>query len=516
MRSGAREQAEAMTALVVEAERRGMPVPEQAKYMMLRQEAERRGLFPWTSLDGFIGDVNPTLFQFEHIPQLSQVANQLIEGQITRLLVIMPPRYLKTEVFGRLLLAYFLRKFPTSLAGLVSYNATKAWEVSENARSYYLQSGGRLRPSAAAKKFWGTQAGGELWAGGVAEGLIGRGYHLGVVDDPIDPEKVRSPTYQRRFQDWWPAKWLSRQEPGARIVVDMQRLGSDDPIDFLLRREVGEKVEKAPEYWHVYVLDEIKSEEPLGRWNGPAGLPPTCTLINDPRPRGQILAPSRFSKKEVLRMQRTAGPYITATQRQQRPLRPTGDFWKEKWFRTYTALPSHAYHGGKDWDTAYSKEERNAANAWVESYRGPAPSAANSLEFPIYIHDLGWEWMEFPQLVEWMAGMSGPHYVEAKASGKSAVQSLKVHGVPVDEVLVPGDKLARASAVQPTVTSGRVYVREAVVQTLLMGEHQGLLRVTAEALMFGAGGLDLNDAFVQALHRHLGLGAKPRRLAQVW
>jgi len=49
-----------------------------------------------------------------------------------------------------------------------------------------------------------------------------------------------------------------------------------------------------------------------------------------------------------------------------------------------------------------------------------------------------------------------------------------------------------------------------------MGEHQGLLRVTAEALMFGAGGLDLNDAFVQALHRHLGLGAKPRRLAQVW
>src|SRR5690606_15782725 len=106
----------------------------------------------------------------------------------------------------------------------------------------------------------------------------GRGYKLAIVDDPVDPEKAWSPTYQRRFREWWPAKFISRQEPDARIIVVMQRLGLDDPIDFLLRREVGDGTDCAPEHWHVLFLDEIKSDEPIGRWDGPMGLPPTCTL----------------------------------------------------------------------------------------------------------------------------------------------------------------------------------------------------------------------------------------------
>jgi len=497
-------------AVIDVAKSRGLPIPPDLHHEMCVRETLARGQFPWPTFRSYVEYVNPTLFQFEHIDRLVSIAEDVVVGSILRLMVLLPTRYLKTEVFGRLLCSYFMRRFPYNLVGLASYSASRAWEVSEDARAYFTLTGGRLRESAAAKKFWGPPEGGELWAVGTEEGVIGRGMHLGVCDDPIDPEKALSPVHQRRFQRWWPNKWLSRQEPGARIVLDMQRLGVDDPIDFLFRREVGDNTETAPEHWHVLVMDEIKSDEPLGRWDGPQGLPPTCTLINDTRKVGQVLAPSRFTAKEVHRLQRTAGPVTAASQRQQRPMRPTGDFWKQTWFRTYDTLPSDAFNGGYDWDTAYTKEQGNAASAHVQSYRGPGKPD----EFPIYIDGCWWDWLEFPELVSTMQDFGGPHYIEQKASGKSAAQSLRVYGVVAEEVLVPGDKLMRASAVQPAVARGRVYVNKRIVELLLMAEGQGLMRITAEALQADLGGLDLNDAFVQALHRHIGIGAKrkPRAL----
>ena len=85
-----------------------------------------------------------------------------------------------------------------------------------------------------------------------------------------------------------------------------------------------------------------------------------------------------------------------------------------------------------------------------------------------------------------------------------------------EPVAVRGDKFARAAAVQPAVSNGRIYVKKMVYDLLLSGEAQGLLRVTAEVLQTGTGGLDLNDAFVQALHRHLGLYAAPGKKRVKW
>lgn len=505
----------------------GDPEMDELESLLLRMEAKRRGLCPYETYTDFVEDLNASLLRFEHIPLALETADRVVSGDIMRLIVMMPTRYLKTETFGRLLGAYVMRRYQHMMVGLASYSAEKSWEVSDDARGYYLLSGGTLSEATSAKRFWGPPHGGEFWAVGVDQGVIGRGYHLGIVDDPIDPEKVRSSIFQHRFERWWAEKWLQRQEPGARIILVMQRLGLNDPIDFLFRREVGEDTELAPEHWHVLALDEIKSDEPLGRWDGPMGLPKTCTLIEDkvlvaeeadrkiwaPRPLGQVLAPSRFTPAEVQRIQATSGTYARVAQRQQRPMTATGDFWKLDWFqkRVFDTLPGNAYNGGKDWDTAYGEEEKNAASAFIESYRGP-PTPHES--FRIYIYDLDWDWVEFPALVKWMADVAGPHYVEQKASGKSAVQSLKAAGIMAKEVPVKGNKLERASAAQPAVAQGRVWIHKDIYQMLLYGTagKQGLLRVTAEQLAGNGmdGGLDLNDAFVQAIHRHLGLGSKKR------
>lgn len=466
-------------------------------------ELQRRGFALPERYEDFVRRHNPDLLRYEHIPRTCDVVDRVVRGEIKRLLVIEPPRYFKSEMFSRLLGAYWTRQMPHQWAAIISYAADMAWELSEDARGYYVADGGVLRRDSGAKRRWRTVRGGGLWAYGVGGQLLGRGYKLAIVDDPVDPEKAWSPTYQRRFREWWPAKFISRQEPDARIIVVMQRLGLDDPIDFLLRREVGDGTDCAPEHWHVLFLDEIKSDEPIGRWDGPMGLPPTCTLEPDPRPLGAVLAPSRFNANEVKRLQTAAGPLVTSAQRQGRPMRPAGDFWKEAWFRDriYDELPASAYNGGTDWDTAYTKNELNSASAFVRSFRGPGKDG----EFPIYIDEVDWDWLEFPALIERMRSVAGPHYVEDKAAGKSSVQALRAENITAFEVKVHGDKFARAAAVQSVVANRRVWVRRSVFQSLLYGERQGLLRVSAERLQEDGPDLDLNDAFVQALTRHVGL-----------
>lgn len=477
---------------------------------------ERRGV---GSFADFIARVNLSLLKYEHVPRMAAVLDRVASGELRRVLIVMPPRYFKSECVSRLFSAYYLLRYPTRKVGLASYGAALAWELSEEARNNFLADGGTLRRSTSAKRRWRSKAGGEMWADGVGGALLGRGYHLGIVDDPIDPMEAHSATYQDRFKKWWAEKFLSRQEPEAALVFVMQRLGPDDPIDFLLRREVGEGTERAPEGWHVVCFDEVKSDEPLWRMgtgtsassplfgpSGPMGLPPTCSLEPDPRALGEVLAPTRFTAEAVAMLQASAGSFARAAQRQQRPSAPTGDFWRSSWFGEYDELPADAHSGGKDWDTAYTANEGNSASAYVESYAGA--------DGTVYIENCGWEWYEFPGLVAWMRRVGGPHFVEDKAAGKSAAQTLRAEDIEITEVGVTGgDKMARAQSVQPVISGpvdehgqqiapGRIKVRRAIREKLLAGARQGLLTVTAERLRAGGPDLDLNDAFVQAVNRH--------------
>lgn len=501
-------------ALIAEAEKRGHSVPPELRAWALRKEAMRRGLLIHPTFRSFVESEHQSLLQFEHIPKLISVADRVVAGELRYVMILAPPRYLKSEVFSRLLPAYYLLKFPRRMFSLACHAASLSLELSEAARENFVNAGGTLAAETAAKARWQVAGKGRssmqgtMWAVGVhGGGALGRGFNLGVVDDPLHPDHAYSWMRRQHFKRWWENTWLRSLEPGAQMIFVMQRLHVEDPVDYLFRREVGEGEEvKAPLHWHVVVMDEIKSSEPLGRWKGPRGLPSTCTVEPDERKEGAVLAPSRFSAEEVKERQ-AQNPVITSAQRQQRPLRPSGDFWRLDWFETYETLPRDAYDGGWDWDTAQTKEERNSASAYVRSFRGPALNEAKNV-FNIYIEDVGFAWVEYPELIAWMKSYPGPHHIEAKSSGKSAAQSLKTYGISVSEVTVLGDKLARASAAQPAVAARRIYVKQGVVQKLLYAEQQGLLRITAEGLQMGGEGLDLNDAFVQALHRHLGIGAK--------
>lgn len=438
----------------------------------------------------FIERVNPSLLKHRHVEAMAEAGQGVADGELPRVLVLLPPGYWKSEMWSRLFNGYYLHRHPTRKVGLVSHSANLAWSLSEEARNYFQEAGGAVRRETAAKRRWRAEAGGEMWAEGMEGAFLGLRYHHLTVDDPMLPEQAHSPTYQRRFKERFPQKLLSRAEPGASLVFVMQRLGSSDPVEMLYEWET-----ERPQHWHVLAFDEIKSCAPFWRGAGPMGLPETCTLAEDWRGEGEVLAPGRFAAEQVAMMQATAGTYVTNAQRQQRPSEATGDFWRQEWFGEYDELPEDATNGGKDWDTAYTASEHNSASAYVESYRDPQGN--------VYVHDCDWNWYETPELLAWMKRVRGPHHIESKATGKSAKQFLDREKVPATEVPVTGgDKFARAASVQPVAEQGRVLIRRAVRKRLLEGDRQGLLRVTAETLIAGGPDLDLNDAFVQALHRH--------------
>ncbi|MEM1268435.1 MAG: hypothetical protein AAGI08_00170 [Bacteroidota bacterium] len=484
----------------------------------------------------FVRQVNPTLLRYEHVPLMLGVLQKTADTHAEdggfsfsqrwsyepdqpnyrRVMFLMPTRYFKSECASRLFSAYLSFRFPEKWAGVTSYNANLAYELNGKAREYYQLAAGRIAGASKSVKRWETGLGGGVWADGTGGALLGRGFHHGTIDDPTKPKDASSLVYQRMFETWYPSTFLSRREPGASIAFVMQRLGPKDAVDYLFRREVGDGTEEAPEHWHVVCFDEIKSSEPLWRGTGPMGLPATCTLEPDTRLVGEALSPSRFSAKEVEALQKSSGTLVAKAQRQQRPTALTGDFWRRGWFRVVDELPEIIYDRGKGWDTAHTRNDRNAASAFVETCRGPGPDG----EFKIYVTDADWAWVEQPELVHWMGGpayadselvpVKGPHYIEDKASGKGALNWLSAAGVYAEPVSVDGDKFKRASGVQHIVSSGRVCVLRSVVEKLLSGLHadprrsgrQGLLSVTAESLATGNGDLDLNDAFVQELARH--------------
>jgi predicted phage terminase large subunit-like protein len=158
-----------------------------------------------------------------------------------------------------------------------------------------------------------------------------------------------------------------------------------------------------------------------------------------------------------------------AGQVDQLPAPEGGTIW-QKWF---IEVPDDmfpdiekAHEVATDWDLAYTKEDKNAASAFIKS---------GTIAGHIYLFDFNWQWLEFPELIKWMKDVGGPHYIEAKASGKSARQVLKRNGIVAIEVKVNSDKISRAKDATPIAEAGMVYIKKSMADRLYNDSKQGIL-----------------------------------------
>jgi len=220
-----------------------------------------------------------------------------------------PPRHSKSETISRLFPAYYLYRHPRRFVGMASYGADLAYTLSRAARENYTRGGGQLSRAASAVKHWQTEQGGGLWAAGVGGPATGKGFHLGIVDDPLkDAEQAQSGTIREKQKDWYSSTWSTREEPeGAQIIV-LTRWNEDDLAGYLLSLEEDE-----PEYWYIVNLQAIRDS------TDEATFPETCTVHPDWREDGEPLCPERYPLERLKKVAKRIGSYFFGALFQQRP-----------------------------------------------------------------------------------------------------------------------------------------------------------------------------------------------------
>ena len=304
----------------------------------------------------FVSRVSPRYRWYKHCEALANVLQRVADGEIKRLLVFTPPRHGKSETISRLFTSYFLHRYPDRWVGLSSYSADLANTLSRNARDNYKLAGNTIKADAAGVQHWETGKGGGLWACGAGGPATGKGFHLGVVDDPIkNAEEAASETIRLKLQDWWNSTWYTREEPwsdddpnGAMIVVQT-RWHEDDLAGWLLQQEKDAEDDDDLERWHIVNLPAIAEEL------SPEQFPASCTVEKDWRQPGEALCPQRRPLDKLQKICKRIGGYFFDALFQQRPSAKEGEFFKMDKVETVDAAPA-SLRRCRAWDLAATKD----------------------------------------------------------------------------------------------------------------------------------------------------------------
>lgn len=318
------------------------------------------------------------------------------------------------------------------------------------------------------KTHYKINSGGERYATSVGGTVTGFHAHLIIVDDPLNPKEASSDVDRESANNFMDVTLSTRKVNKAvtPTVLVMQRLHDKDCTGNWLSKK-GKLLN------HICLpgelSDNVKPLEVRGNYvNG-------------------LLDAVRLTKTDLENLKIDLGSYGFAGQIGQRPTPEGGGIW-QKWIKPIPRKDIPKLTSlGTDWDLAYTKEDKNSASAYVE---------AGKANGDMYITDLGFDWLEFPSLISYMKIRNKPHYIEAKASGKSAKQTLSSMGIPAIEIKVEGgDKIARTRTATPYAEAGMIYCADDLIDKLFNDDKQGIL------LFPNASHNDLNDALVQAILR---------------
>lgn len=332
---------------------------------------------------------------------------------------------------------------------------------------------------------------GERYATSVGGTVTGFHAHIIVVDDPLNTKKAVSEAELEIACTFMDTTLSTRKIDKAvtLTILVMQRLHESDPSGNWLSKK-GKRIK------HICLPATLMSRTDAGAEN----------YVSPPEVRGKyvngLLDPVRMDQTTLDDMFIDLGSYAYSGQMEQDTTPKGGGVWK-RWFIPVPdkdmPSPGELEGYGTDWDTSYTDKTTNAASAYVISGRK---------DNKMYIDGVGWFYKEFPDLINIMRDLPDPHYIEAKASGKSAKQTLITAGIPAFEVQVEGDKMARARGSSPKAEAGLVYCRASILEKLYMDPEQGILKFPKGLKQ------DLADTLAQAIHRHLG---KPiRKISIGW
>lgn len=388
-----------------------------------------------------------------HIEAIAWELMRIMSGDNKRLIVTMPPRYLKSIAISVAWPAWMLGHNPQLRFVCVSYSADLAAKHANDCRSvmqsdWYEQlfPNTRLQKGSMAEMDFRTTRGGGRLSTSVGGTLTGRGGDIIVIDDPIKPDDAHSETARRNVLTWFSNTLLSRLNDKQRgaIVLVMQRLHEEDLA--------GHQLETGG-WGHLSLPAIAESDLEIAIGEG---------RIKHFR-EGDVLHPERESLAQLEQLRHSMGAATFSAQYQQSPVPLDGLHVKKAWLRRYQALPEKTAGDCivQSWDTASKDGVFNDYSVCV---------TALIRKREIYILDVYRAKLQFPDLkrrvqelaIKWQANVL---LIEDAASGQQLLQLLRLEkpsGVPRPIARKPeGDKVTRFAAQSHRIEAGELLLPHA-------------------------------------------------------
>lgn len=414
-------------------------------------ELEDEGCDRSLSFREFVDRVYPRYQWYRHCEVLASILQRVADGELKRVMVFMPPRHGKSQLATKLFPAYYLYRHPEKWVGINSYAAELAYTFSRANRDAYREMGGSFKDDANAVKNWETTEGGGCWAAGVGGPITGKGFSLGIIDDPLkNAEEAFSDRIRTKQKDWYGSTFYTRAEADGAIVVIQTRWHEDDLSGYLLSQE---NEDDEPESWHIVNFEAIKEEAEFK-------LPDTCTIESDWRKPGEPLCPERFSLQKLLKIARKVGTLFWNALYQQRPSSLEGDLFKRSWWKFYQQQPARFDQIILSWDCAFketSKSDYVVGQVWGQS------------EGAFYLLDQIRARMDINATLTAIETLSAKYpqafakLVEDKANGSAVIDLLKRRIPGMIAIEPEGGKIVRATAVAPFAEAGNVFLPHASI-----------------------------------------------------
>jgi predicted phage terminase large subunit-like protein len=367
-------------------------------------------------------------------------------GKIRRLIILAPPRSLKSLMCSVAFPAFILGHDPSARIICVSYGSDLSTKLSNDCRTILqtpwfpsLFPGMRISRSKNSESEIVTTQHGYRLATSVGGSLTGRGGGYVIIDDPMKAQDAFSQKKREAINEWFLNTVLSRlddQRTGAIIVV-MQRLHADDPAGMLLR---------SSDEWTVLKLSAIALEDER------------IQIGEDTyhyRTSGNLLHAQRLPRELLDEILAHTGEEHFAAQYLQEPTGPDGKTIKRDWVRRYDEAPTRtsSTYVLQSWDPALKPGEGNSWSVCTTWYVVECKY--------YYLIDVFRARADYPTLKE-QAKTLARHYspttilIEDTGIGTGLATELRNERFPIVGVQVEHNKLARMSVQSGKFANGQV------------------------------------------------------------
>ena len=379
-----------------------------------------------------------------HIDAIIYCLEQAIEGDISRLIINLPPRQLKSFIASVVLPAFILGMDPSAKIICVSYSdeltKTLALDFRRIVESEWYQ---KLFPHVRMTKMTEgkivTDQGGFRYAVSVGGSITGIGGDFIIIDDPIKPGDAYSDKKRESANEWFRSTLLSRLDDKKKsiLILVMQRLHVNDLTGF---------VETSNNY-HKLSLPSIatKCEE----------IPISDDEVYC-REDGEPLHAEWEDLETLESIRNEVGTHHFMSQYQQTPEVPEGGMFKRRWLKIIDCLPEF-------WDGEFIVSI-DAASSTSETADYSAITVMYADRSGYYVIETERGRWDYEGLLSKARTYTHKYesrvqfIIEAASNGMALISSLRSDDEICTSYSPKDDKQTRASYMVPAVHKGHVHI----------------------------------------------------------